>query len=179
MQRLEAGGGSGRLSGGGSLTPGQAARAIAGALTPSLWSEKADDEEDETPKSVTGVTKSDVARREREKFPVQRVSRAEFPDTAANIAAAIAEGYPTVLTRVDRDTKKANRKRAVRQYDSRASEGLYRDEYPFASARPRGADARVAYAPRDESGRQGTEIDRFYREENVLVGNRFTVEIVP
>jgi RHS repeat-associated protein len=89
---------------------------------------------------------------------------------------AFRQGKPEVLT-YDPAGKSQRRYQALKNYPSRGSEGLQRDEYPYASTREGGEGAAVAYVPAAENSTQGGELSTLYSKLNT--GDQFLVLPVP
>ena len=89
---------------------------------------------------------------------------------------AFRQGKPPILT-YDPVGKNERRKQAQKNYPSRYSEGLERDEYPYASTREGGAGASIAYVPKGENSLQGGQLSALY--STLQTGDRFLVLPVP
>jgi hypothetical protein len=107
---------------------------------------------------------------------IHLVSEAVTPNIYKHTLNSFRKGKPTVL---HYDSNKENqaqrRKEAMRGYPSRGSEGLQRDEYPYASTTEGGAD--VAYVPSKENSSQGGSLGFLY--SSLKSGDSFLVLPVP
>ncbi|MFH7004227.1 NucA/NucB deoxyribonuclease domain-containing protein [Flavobacterium bizetiae] len=90
-------------------------------------------------------------------------------------------GKPQVLTYdSNKENQAERRKQSLKNYPSRASEGLQADEYPYASTKEGGEGADVAYVPASENRSQGGSLGGFgglYR--TLKNGDQFLVLPVP
>ena len=107
-----------------------------------------------------------------------------FEYIAKNIHTAInKENQPSTLTR---DSTLANKNRLASCQKGRADalgdkpepKGWSCDEYPFATTKEGGEDARVQWVPISENNKQGGRVSNFYRENQVLKGDKFIVKAV-
>lgn len=110
-------------------------------------------------------------------LPTYEVSRSRTPEIAKNTEDAIAKGKPTELERVDRATRDANRRDALKD-QTPAGPGKSLDEYPFASCKQGGAGACVREVPAAEQNTQGGDLGGFYRSNNIKPGDKFKVKVV-
>lgn len=112
-------------------------------------------------------------------IPTIAFSRARTPGIADNIEAAIADGHPSVLNRLEaQDLIRANRRDALRGQPSPALNHSL-DEYPFASSIQGGAGSRVSAVPVTEQNIQGGLLSSFYQTNNIRAGDPFRVLVVP
>ena len=87
-------------------------------------------------------------------------------------------GQPEILHYdSDQNRTKARRKEALKNYPSRYSEGLERDEYPYASTNEGGAGSNIAYVPSRENSSQGGSLRALYSK--LKSGDPFLVLPVP
>jgi hypothetical protein len=104
--------------------------------------------------------------------------RSELPAIADNIEKAIADGQPSVLTRLtDRRAIDRNRRNALRGR-APAGHGYSRDEYPFASSYQGGRGARVADVPGWQNDQQGFMMREFYRNYAIADGDSYRVRVI-
>jgi hypothetical protein len=100
------------------------------------------------------------------------------PEIYEHTLNAFSSGKPEVLTY---DSNKLNqikrREEAVGGLPSRYSEGLHRDEYPYASTEEGGLGAVVTYVPAKENSIQGGQLSALYSQINS--GDQFLVLPVP
>jgi hypothetical protein len=102
-----------------------------------------------------------------------------IPGIAGNIEAAIAEGHPSVLTRLEgRDAIRAQRADALAG-QTRPPSGYSLDEFPFASSQQGGAGARVVQVPVIEQNIQGGMLSNFYQSYGLSHGDPFKVIVAP
>lgn len=101
-----------------------------------------------------------------------------MPGIASNVENAIANGHPSVLTRMeDRALIRGNRRDALRGQPAPGPRQSL-DEYPFASTREGGAGSQVGAVPRSEQNCQGGCISQFYQQNGIRDGDKFKVEVV-
>lgn len=104
------------------------------------------------------------------------VRESQAPTIYNNTVNAISQGKPNLL-HYDPSNIIQNRKDALKGYPSRGSEGLDRDEYPYASTKEGGKGALVNYVPLSENRSQGALLGAV---ESVLKpGDAFFVMPVP
>lgn len=112
----------------------------------------------------------------------------DFEHVAQNIHTAITkENQPSVLTR-DPSQVRANRYAACRRTNQQRLEKLGKkpdgmptascDEYPFASTKEGGDEARVQWVPREENNKQGHEIKKFLEQNQLQPEDRFEVKAI-
>lgn len=112
-------------------------------------------------------------------LPTIAFSKSQTPGIANNIEAALAEGYPSVLTRLEgRDAIRAQRADALAG-QAKPPSGYSLDEFPFASSQQGGAGARVVQVPRTEQNIQGGMLSSFYQRYGITHGDPFNVIVVP
>jgi len=112
-------------------------------------------------------------------LPAITFSKARTPGIASNIEAGLANGHPSVLTRLEgRDAIRAQRADALAG-QTRPPSGYSLDEYPFASTRQGGAGSQVAQVPVIEQNIQGGMLSSFYQKYGIAQGSQFKVIIVP
>jgi len=107
------------------------------------------------------------------------VNESQTPEIYRHTLDAFRQGQPSVL-HYDSNLKRRSQRRyqATKDYPSRGSEGLQRDEYPYASTFEGGEGAAVAYVPASENSRQGLlELTPLYKTLNS--GDAFLVLPVP
>jgi Deoxyribonuclease NucA/NucB len=121
--------------------------------------------------ALTGQWAGDGGRR----LPVFIVDSTKTPAIADHVRAALAAGYPSVLTRASGPRQRANRRAACGQWP-RGSR-LSCDEYPFASTVEGGRGASITGVPRVEQRRQGGALRAFYAKHRVRVGEQFLVVV--
>jgi Deoxyribonuclease NucA/NucB len=109
------------------------------------------------------------------RLPVFVVESEKTLAIAAHVRAALAAGYPRVLTRASGAVQRANRQAACGHWPPGSR--LSFDEYPFASTLQGGRGASVAEVPRVEQRRQGGALRAFYAKERVRVGDSFLVVV--
>lgn len=91
---------------------------------------------------------------------------------------AFRSGKPSTLHYdSDQTNRNERRKKALKNYPTRFSEGLERDEYPFASTIEGGEGSMVAYVPTKENRSQGGSLKQLYR--TLKTGDAFLVFPVP
>jgi RHS repeat-associated protein len=109
---------------------------------------------------------------------IHLVSEAVTPNIYKHTLNSFRKGKPDVL---HYDSNKENqaerRKEAMKGYPSRGSEGLQRDEYPYASTKEGGTGADVAYVPSKENSSQGGSLGALYK--TLKSGDGFLVLPVP
>jgi RHS repeat-associated protein len=111
-------------------------------------------------------------------MPTMDYRRSELPAIADNIEKAIADGQPSVLTRLtDRRAIDRNRRNALRGR-APAGHGYSRDEYPFASSYQGGRGARVADVPGWQNDQQGFMMREFYRNYAIADGDSYRVRVI-
>ena len=100
------------------------------------------------------------------------------PEIFNHTIDAFSEGKPEMLT-YDSNPDNRNRRReeAIGGYPSRYSEGLQRDEYPYASTEEGDRGASVAYVPGRENSVQGGQLSTLYSQ--LESGDNFLVLPVP
>lgn len=97
-----------------------------------------------------------------------------MPGIKKNYDAAVANGAPTVLTRItDRQAIRVNRRAATYGYPQRG--GMSREEYPHASSAEGGAGATVSNVPSGENPRQGGLLSSFFRKYGIEDGDQYRV----
>lgn len=111
-------------------------------------------------------------------LPTVTFSRDRAPGIAGTYDEAVAGGAPTTLTRVDADTRDANRDAALEGIP-KAPKGQSLDEYPFASTAEGGSGSVVRPVPRGEQNYQGGKLSSFYRDNGVNPGDQFHVAFGP
>ncbi|WP_233164543.1 DUF6443 domain-containing protein [Pedobacter sp. ASV28] len=106
------------------------------------------------------------------------VREAKTPNIYRHTLNSFRNGKPNVL-HYDADKKNSDERRddALKNFPSRYSEGLQRDEYPYASTTEGGAGADVAYVPGKENSSQGGSLSALYKTLNS--GDAFLVLAVP
>lgn len=106
--------------------------------------------------------------------PMTVYSKQYTPDTYDNKLSAIEEGRApvTVNREMDRATIDANRAAAQRETPS-AGRHWVRDEDSPASTQQGGADARVRYVPHWEGPREGTQLSKTYKDQNIGQGDPY------
>jgi Deoxyribonuclease NucA/NucB len=112
-------------------------------------------------------------------FKVHLVSEALTPNIYKHTLDSFRKGQPQIL-HYDGDKSNWSKRRyqATKNYPSRGSEGLQRDEYPYASTFEGGEGANVAYVPASENSRQGIlELAPLYK--TLKSGEGFLVLPVP
>ena len=112
-------------------------------------------------------------------FKIHFVYESKTKDIYTHTLNAFRQGQPEVL-HYDNDKRRSNQRRyqATKGYSSRASEGLEKDEYPYASTFEGGAGASIAYVPKEQNSRQGLlELAPLYR--TMSQGEAFIVIPVP
>lgn len=81
---------------------------------------------------------------------ILKISRADYPETAAHIEEAIAQGHPGILT-IDRRAAPGNRTKSLKNHPTRPNAD--RDEWPLAMSKEGGTGAHIKYIdPSDNSG---------------------------
>lgn len=119
--------------------------------------------------------------------PTITFDSATFPYITKNIRTAIAAGKPSVLTR-DNTEVRPNRDAACPRSQVQRLEKLGPepdgmtdascDEYPFASSREGGENAQVMWVPLTENNKQGQEITKFLREQQVQNNDKYKVRVI-
>lgn len=107
------------------------------------------------------------------------MKESETPSIYKHTLNAFRSGHPNIL-HYDADQARAikRRREATKPYPSRGSEGLERDEYPYASTFEGGAGAAIAYVPKEENSIQGRlQLAPLYR--TMKMGEAFLVLPVP
>ena len=109
---------------------------------------------------------------------VHFVNESITPEIYEHTLEAFRSGKPNIL-RYDSDKKRRvlRRASALALYPSRYSEGLTRDEYPYASTFEGGLGAAVAYVSIYENSRQGWDLKELYK--TLEHGEAFLVLPVP
>ena len=105
-----------------------------------------------------------------------------MPGIATNVANAFMLGQPMVLTRASKEQKNRNRDAATGRLASAGYDNgvqMSWDEYPFASSLEGGAGTIIARVPLSEQNMQGWTLSQFYRLNNVNLGDRYKVAILP
>ncbi|MGC1301319.1 MAG: NucA/NucB deoxyribonuclease domain-containing protein [Caulobacteraceae bacterium] len=122
-----------------------------------------------------GTTEPNATGREAPTFALQRKI---LPGIGANVDAAIGEGHPSKLHRLEiQPLRRKNRRDALRGLGARPKDQSY-DEYPPASSQEGGAGARVALVPRSEQNVQGGQLSAFYRKHKIKHGDPFHIKVV-
>ncbi|TDZ79673.1 hypothetical protein DE4585_03421 [Mycobacteroides salmoniphilum] len=105
--------------------------------------------------------------------PVTVYSKEYTPDTYDNKLSAIEEGRApaTVNREMDRPTINANRSDALRETPS--ARDWVRDEDSPASTQQGGPDARVRYVPHWEGPREGVQLSKTYKDQNIGHGDPY------
>jgi|GEM_PF-1865551 len=107
-----------------------------------------------------------------------------FEHIANNIYTAIEVDQPPQPRVLTRDSTLARKNRVASCQKDREKklgekpDGWSCDEYPFATTEEGGKDARVQWVPESENNKQGGRVSNFYRENQVLKGDKFIVEAV-
>lgn len=110
---------------------------------------------------------------------IHYVTEERTPDIYRHTLNAFRKGKPNIL-HYDSDRKRADKRRreATGGYPSRFSEGLVKDEYPYASTFEGGIGAEVAYVPRKQNEIQGyLELGPLYK--TMKQGEAYLVLPVP
>lgn len=109
--------------------------------------------------------------------PTVVFDKKEFPGKVQNIKKALGKKKKMKLNReTDRKVKRANRRAALKG-KRKAGKGKSWDEFPFASSKQGGKNARVRAISRKEQCKQGGKLSAFYRNNNVKDGSPFWVQI--
>jgi RHS repeat-associated protein len=112
---------------------------------------------------------------------IHLVNESSTPNIYKHTLNSFRLGKPEVLHYdSDKSNQAERRKESLKNYPSRASEGLQADEYPYASTIEGGAGANVAYVPASENRSQGGSLGGFgglYR--TLKSGDAFLVLPVP
>ena len=109
---------------------------------------------------------------------IHYVFQAVTPNIYIHTINSFKMGKPEML-HYDKNSSIANKRRyqAVKGIPSRGSEGLERDEYPYASTFEGGASANVAYVPSKENKQQGADLASLYSKMDQ--GEMFLVIPIP
>ena len=111
-------------------------------------------------------------------FSIHFVMQERTPEIYKHTLNSFRLGKPDVLHyESDKKVQSQHRNQALKGIPSRGSEGLERDEYPYASTKEGGAGANVAYVPKGENGKQGADLGFLYKTMDD--GDAFLVLPVP
>jgi len=123
-------------------------------------------------KGITNVSKSGSG------YSIHFVSQERTPEIYKHTLNSFRMGKPNILHyESDKKVQRSNRYQATKNLPPRGSEGLERDEYPYASTKEGGVGANVAYVPKGENGKQGNDLQVIYKTMND--GDAFLVLPLP
>jgi RHS repeat-associated protein len=91
---------------------------------------------------------------------ILKISKADYPETAAHIEEAIAQGHPNILT-IKRGAAPSNRKKSLKNH--KAISGFDRDEWPLAMAKEGGTGAHIKYIDPSDNRGAGSSIGHALR----------------
>jgi Deoxyribonuclease NucA/NucB len=107
------------------------------------------------------------------RLPVFVVDSKRTPAIARHVRTALTTGYPSVLHRAPSSLRPLNRRAACRGWKGPET----CDEYPFAVTYEGGRGASVAGVPLVEQRRQGGDLQGFFRQKHIRVGDAFLVVV--
>ncbi|MFK0005094.1 NucA/NucB deoxyribonuclease domain-containing protein [Paenarthrobacter sp. NPDC090522] len=116
-----------------------------------------------------------------EDIPTVYFQRSVAPTIEQNFNNAVAGGAPTQLTRLEGKANNDRNRYQAKKGLGGASAGhqMQWDEYPFASTYEGGYGATVMAVPRKENAYQGQVLAKFYKDYNIVDGDRFNVRFIP
>jgi hypothetical protein len=110
--------------------------------------------------------------------PVLEFDSDEFPQKTKNMRSKMdPDGTKTLHRETSTPARRLNRRLALKG-EPAAGAGKSLDEFPFASSKEGGSDAKVAAIDKTEQNKQGGKMSSFYQKHNIPDGGAFTVKIV-